>query len=342
MKFVPYGSTRHYLSIPQVVPQDLSLVKLSQAAKGVKEFWLNPDQSEISPDQAAVTFYTLNHLASLVQREFHPLEPLPEWAALVMEAYAKCLVEQGQRMFSYLLLITTRESRHLDTSTLGYAWWSHFTGTYGHEAKSWNQAISGGNSIEVAKKLCNTPPNMALGKYVGSLSHLFHQGSFGSSFGGGPWGKIADCLLQCVEGKTSLEVMVDGAYSLAHNNGPIFNKGMLYDGYGNEFLKILDVQRSGQMPELVRTVAVSGNYITQPVADLVQLVQAKLPNAFGAVVDWFKVEGLGSVAKYPDEKSAQVAKGHKSAWSQKGNITEKGQFFVLPGVSVKQYDREAA
>ena len=52
-------------------------------------------------------------------------------------------------------------------------------------------------------------------------------------------------------GTTSMEMLVDTGYTLAHNGGPIFNKGMMYTHYDSHFLTILDLQRAGQMLDLL-------------------------------------------------------------------------------------------
>ena len=61
---------------------------------------------------------------------------------------------------------------------------------------------------------------------------------------------MTDCLVRFVSGEFSAEMMLDTVWTLAHNGGPIFNKGQFYACTANA-LRILDVQRSGQIPEAV-------------------------------------------------------------------------------------------
>jgi len=147
-----------------------------------------------------------------------------------------------------------------------------------------------------------------------------------SSYGGKPWGHIADTLKKLVLGETSPEMFTDTAWTLAHNNGPMFNKGMLYKQYTQSLYKILDVQRSGQIPQLVREGGVDG--ITSVVKNVYENCAKVFPEEFSGHVDWFKVEALGALHHYPNEKAKQEQKYGKSDFVSKMQAEEKKKFYV--------------
>ena len=149
-----------------------------------------------------------------------------------------------------------------------------------------------------------------------------------------------------MDGKTSMEMMLDTAFTLAHNNGPIFNKGMMYSHYNaSNLYRILDVQRSGQIPEMILYDKLGTQYNLEPVKALIKLVQEKVPQAFGTYVDWIKVEALGALHKYPDDIKAQkAAHGHVEIEKAKAasNVIELGKWQITPTEHVVLFKRKKA
>lgn len=337
MKFIPKGTIRSYLSIPQVTAMDLSQVPAPETAAKVKEYWtyIEGHSKLVTPEQEAVAFYALNHLVAVIKQNFDQDEILPTWAQQVMEQYVQILADQGKRLYSYMLLIITRESRHLKNPAVALK--------NAHPAhKTFHAAIKGSGSINTANYFCANTPVEPIGKYVQDVVHLFNNGSFGGGYGGKPWGNIANCVAQMLTGKTSIEMMVDSAYCLAHNNGPMFNKGMLYNSHSGTLTKILDVQRSGQIPEALFNKEFPQAYMPLPIVGAVKTMKLHIPNAFGEFVDWVKVESLGAYHKYAAEKAAMPKV--KVTIPTTGNkvFVPGDDFFVMPGVSVKVLKREAA
>jgi len=139
------------------------------------------------------------------------------------------------------------------------------------------------------------------------------------------------------------EMMIDTAYTLAHNNGPMFNKGMLYDHYGNDFKKILDVQRSGQIPEFI--LEGGAKFLTPLQSSVFNDALTALKGEFGNYVDWYQVEKLGSLIKYPVEKTVQDKKYGNPAISTKldnfngHDAKQIGVFDIAPGVALPVLER---
>lgn len=333
MKYLPAGSIRGYLSIPQTTPKNVGTLPTPVATARIKKFWENA--GEASPDKQALEFYCLNHLVSIVRAKFSEDEVLPQWAQDVMKAYVESLTSQGQRMYAYMLLIITREARHNHNNDTK-DWFAALP----NALKLFLKSIQDSAAESAVNTICDTPPDMPLGEYVADLELIFNKGSWGGGYGGKPWGKIAGTLRKMVQGEISLELMVDSAYSLAHNNGPMFNKGMMYGHYTGEFIKILDVQRSGQVPEAVLTNAFSGVVPPSSLMPLITAVRLALPGVIGDSVDWDKVEKDG-VGKYPKQKKAAPKKPATPVKIGTKTATETGLWEVMPGVSVKMLKRVA-
>jgi hypothetical protein len=259
-------------------------------------------ENQVNPDAAAIEFYCLNHLYAVVNSRFGQHEVLPPWARTVCKAYHTCLETQGARMLGYLALIITRESRH---GTIP----SHkLAATYGAVCTSFTASVKGQGSAGAANLFQESPPDVSLGLYARYVSDVFFTGKFSGGYGGKPWGVIAQTMASMLEGKTSMEMMLDTAYTLAHNNGPMFNKGMLYTGYSEALYRILDIQRSGQIPELVRNpvqAKIPKTLIYPAISKLVTTVCAELPDVFGEVVNWQQVKDLGALKNYASEILAQ-------------------------------------
>jgi hypothetical protein len=115
VKYLTKGTIQSYLSIPQVKVQNLAALPMEAAVKPVHEFWTKLP-SKASPDADAVEFYALNHCVAKIRAKYDPHEILPEWAQEVMERYVEVLASQSTRLYVYMLLIISREARHLNST----------------------------------------------------------------------------------------------------------------------------------------------------------------------------------------------------------------------------------
>jgi len=268
-------------------------------------------QATCQPDTEALVFYGMNHGVAEIAKKFDPYEPLAPGARDFVEQYYDIMSEMAVRAFYYLTLICTRESRHVYKNEKLY---SNVADTFGVEFSSFNKQISGCGSTDAYKNLLASHMLGGLGDYVNSLRHIFYNGKFNGGYGGPAWGQVTDCLCRFVSGEFTAEMMLDTVWTLSHNNGPIFNKGMLYSKHSSELLEILDIQRSGQIPEAV----LSGKYSLHTPSHLstnMTLVKTWSNGTVGDYIDWFKVEALGSNKKYPMYKTEQLQKHGASTWS---------------------------
>lgn len=256
-----------------------------------------------TPEVDALMFYSLNHAVSIVRSRVGWHEPLDKYEE-ILETYHRELAVRSTRMFYYLLLICTRESRH-ERNEMGSKFWTGMKEKHGANIASFQSNIRGKGSMEAADYFMAKPPSVAIGAYTQYLVDSFYKGSYHSAYGGKAWGAIADCLHAYVTGVYSAEMMMDTAFTLCHNNGPIFNKGMLYQTYGHDIYKILDVQRSGQIPAFINTW--NSNFVHGRVKQVYKNTADIIGEDFGGYVDWYQVEALGALKSYKVEQKAQVA-----------------------------------
>ncbi len=338
-------------SRPGTLYRDMGDVKVASVAKAVTQFMNLDGEKDTKPEVDALWFYLTNHAVADVRARFDEHEPLGNFLPLI-EEYHKVLNLKTVRMFYYLLMICTRESRHMHGDTIK----SDLGLSINLPFKKFIDKIAGNGSDGVIDKFKNGPPDMKIGDFTRGLVHCFDNGSWSHGYGGKKWGKVAHCLNEFVHGRYSAEMMMDTAFTLSHNNGPIFNKGMMYTNYNKaQLLKILDVQRSGQIPQMVA----SGESLYVH-ADHV-LFQEKAGELLGAsfkgYVDWYLVEDLGSENNYPVEKDAQKKQHGLPASIQKKQMQEQKVklmkemqeakkkadeeaewLIVMPGVKVKKIE----
>jgi hypothetical protein len=358
MRLDSSNTLAYHLDIPQRKAYNLgqlSTTVFASAVKTSKPKGGNQTQSFHSPDYDAAEFYALNQVMALLQSRFAPDEPLPPWANTLAAAYGLALAKQAIVACHYLILICTRESRHL---TGPAAFWSLGKGSGANALFKKFHATYAKTDPETAQTaFINHVPDLPMGEYCEALCTSF-LGGYSSGFGGKKWHNIAMCLEAFISGKTSAEMMVDTVYTLAHNGGPIFNKGMYYHHHTEDLVKILDIQRSGQVCEMVfegvldGALSMYGDKNLVGLRKLVLLAKENLPS-IGSYVDWFKVESLGSHQQYPVQKQQQM-KVHGKPTVEKAKaepavkkivlvdgkpVKFTTKFEVLPEVYVEVYER---
>jgi hypothetical protein len=363
VKFLPPNTLAYHNAAPQVHQNDLSGLPTSVFSAATLKYRKDCDMT--FPNDEAVTFYTLNHCASVVRKTFTENEPLPQWAEHIMSVYTDVTMAQGERMLHYILSITTREMRHLKTSSAGM--WSEVKKIGGQEAVDFLKNISSNGDESVAvKKYMEQPPNLTIGQYTKALAYAFHHGTWNGSYGGHPWGNVTDAVVSMLTGATSMEMLVDTGYTLAHNGGPIFNKGMMYKGYDGHFMTILDVQRSGQLPDLMLDTQTLGIQKTPQALVAVGLIKTHMPQEIKGYVDWKLVDDFrpekdkkNNPHKYQTQLAKQAAKAASPLHTKMKPVTasspaakpvltqiagkkvkKTGEWLVYPHQTVAVYERE--
>lgn len=304
---------------------------------------------EAKPESEALWFYCQNHAMSVAAQNLDDSEPMRGYESFV-EMYHTEITRKTLRMFYYLLLICTRESRHAS----GMVGKAKLYDKYPNIAEFHKTHIKDQSASSSIKAMLNNTPDVTLGEYTRFLVDAFVIPSYGSGYGGKAWAKVARPLRDFVKGKITAEMLMDIAFTLAHNNGPIFNKGMLYVNYqGNALHKILDVQRSGQIPQLIAHHYTELNsFITKKMGAYVRDFIKVAGDSFAGRVDWTKVKNIKGKACYSTEIKAQaasllstskVAQMAEKAAALKAELhsvaIKKGSIEIMPGVFIAKGER---
>ena len=297
----------------------------------------------VRPESEALEFYQLNHALALVAKRRHKLEPLPDAELQLVERYFEVASEQAQRALYYLLLITCRETRHHGSPSAALT--KAMTKEYGLTATKWVGKNFADSQSEAIHKWRFSPPDCTIGQLVGAVRKIFYYGSWpNKSYGGTRWGQVTDCLLFFINGQYSLAMMLDTVWTLCHNNGPIFNKGMLYASHDSiyEFTAILDAQRAGMIPSLIASPDIGAKYITPSITAANKAIFTLFPD-LPKCVDWDVVEQLGSKQNYANLK-LDSALTHLNLGESPTNTKPVGEsFLVHPGLQllVSKIERDA-
>lgn len=322
---------------PLSVARDISETKVTATANAVDEF-RKTHGADTRPEREALWFYLLNHAVGEVRRRVEWHEPLGDYLP-ILDEYNQRGAEMAARLFNYLLLICIRESRHAAVKASVH---KAVAEKYGEAVMIFNKDISG--SYDPLSKFSKDPPKVTLGALVGSLRMIFFQAKFGQAYGGPAWGVVADALCKFVDGVLSAEMLLDIGFTLAHNGGPIFNKGMLYAEYNKaSLMTILDTQASGQIPQLI-----NGKYngvsslTTSPMRKFSKSMVTLLGAGFGADVNWplvaahsvsgLSYHGMMTVAQKAEahQIKVEVQVAAKVALKRAEAEKAKTQFTVMP------------
>ena len=279
--------------------RDVSKTSVDSVIKQLKNADISP--SMVVPDMGALLFYMLNHVWADLSLQGKPYQPMSADVEKFVESFFETMNIEAIRMFYYMLLICTRESRHVFRSSV---FDEKLTKKFGADAIIWLDKIKGYGSTDAVEKFKNSSHPYNLGWFVDMMVWVFNKGGFGSSFGGKKWGNVAKVLRDFVHGEISAEVFMDCGFNLAHNGGPIFNKGMYYEMYTGGFIKILDVQRSGQIPVYIKEC---GQAKSALLLGLYTLSLKVSPHLFEGHVDW-KLVAKDGVGSYTAEQTEQYKK----------------------------------
>lgn len=265
------------------------------------------------PETCALTFYGLNHGMAEIMARFPREEKLPPEVDEFVRNYVSWTTAESVRAYYYLFLIVTREFRHGNKSGSNLSPWPGMPAFY--------ESVKHSGSDGALGALLNHPPSgTTVSEYLEAIEWAFVNLGYPGGYGGKPWSQITTCAKRFAIGETSAEVMLDTIWTLSHNNGPIFNKGMLYNMYSKtQIMKILDVQRSGQIPQLIVEGEMS-KYVDHSLKEsMVWVIKT-----FGLTdtVDWDMVQALGALGNHTKNKKPSAPKPNKIA-----AIPDKVPFF---------------
>lgn len=254
-----------------------------------------------NPEKEALWFYVQNHVMGLIRKAVDNEEPLRKYQHFV-DTYHTDINRKTIRMFYYLLLICTRESRHMKSGPGRNNLWKKYPNIYNYHS-NYVQDKSEGQAVT---SMMENAPDVSLGEYTQYLVDAFQFPGYNPGFGGKTWKAVAEPLRDFVHGHISAELLMDAAFSLAHNNGPIFNKGMLYTPFNtSELNRILDVQRSGQIPNVIMH-PIKIKHIEPQMVEYVRAF-SKLCSDVSGLVNWKIVKNINGHSIYQSEIMQQNA-----------------------------------
>lgn len=308
------ATLRYQLQRPMCIARDVSSMPVKGCADVIREHVKKRyEQNLASPETEALRFYLLNHGLAEIRKRYDLDDELPPSVLELVELYHSELNDLAVRTFAYLVLICTREARH---GNKPHSLYTELTKRFGKNASDFHRQVAGTGSSSSANAFMNNPPeDTTLGQFVSQLAYVFYDSPNqpGGGYGGKKWGAIADVLVAYVYGKGTAGAMLDTAWTLAHNGGPIFNKGMCFSHYNSGRLyAVLDVQASGQVPQLIEDHEAAGlsSVVSQSLRKLHAKFKAVLGESFGGYVDWWLVEAEGkqtSAYGLQSKKAAQKA-----------------------------------
>lgn len=283
---------------------------------------------EAKPEDLALRFYCMNAAGAVVAQKVDLNEPLTDIAEAVMTRYYQEMEVIGLRAFFYTFLICTREARHGNYSK----WTKEMIAEWG--SPSFFKSIPD-SADSIFDHLSSHPPKYTVKKFTQLLVKAFEQPtSYGSGYGGKAWAAVARPLRDFCNGQITLEMFLDTVWTLAHNNGPIFNKGMMFGHYSSDLTKILDVQRAGMIPNLIQHKGVK--HVTIMHTHMLALVRQLEPTFGVEPVDWAKVNELGAKGHYATE----TPKSKPQLGEKPKPVMDPSMFEIMPKVYVKKVTRK--
>ena len=310
------------------------------------------DTQAEAPEEVALLYYLYHALEAHLLKCGAPSKPIEEGVAKTARGLYEASSLIALRMAYYLFVICTRESRHALKNSGGF---KKMEDTY-PEFREFHGLIKDAAPLSSVKTAFGKlPADVTLGRYADWLVDVFTHPKYSTNFGGKKWRAIAVPFAEVVHGRMTMDTMCDTAFALSHNTGPIFNKGVLFRNYvgtGKQLLEILDIQRSGQIPEYL--FSFSGQFDWGGAKNTVLndcLVSLAASGYSLGPVDWFRVEALGGIGNYKYQQSKQTTDStYKSAAQKAAEQAEEqaaakaakalSKFTVMPGLMVQEIERE--
>lgn len=260
-------------------------------------------------DEEAALFYLSGHIFHLVEAEAAGAggELAPDRAAFV-EEHVQRLNSLGVRMFAYLCVISAEEAGFGEARNPGL--WDFIESNTSEDAAKW---IKGIFSRERERGFFAKTGKASVGECLKALEMGFRFGRWHPGFGGLPWAEIAGTALEAANGESSLELCVDKAFSLCHNNGAIFNKGHVFGHYSHSFYELLDIQASGQLPGAIAKGLPVDGLKAASVKALFEQGKRMFPEDFARGYDPKKVKSMASVREAKAEALMKKAHAHLAA-----------------------------
>lgn len=330
---------------------DLSAKAVGTAAQAYLK-----DHQIVQPEGEAIAFYLCSQAFAALRKKRRLHEPLPDAELDLVKSIYRNGNAAFLRLLYYVTVICVRECRHLKN----HATVKNKAPVDLKEAIEFINTVPDSAEQAMQHFLDGVSASLTMVRLAKAMAFAFHKGSWSHGYGGPAWGKIADTLVQVLDGEITPEMFCDLGWALCHNGGPIFNKGMFYLQFSkHQLIMLLDIQRAGQMPQYVNTQTKN---VTAPMKQFLHTVKTVIGGAeWDGPLDWEKVIAAGpqgeyehflteaqKQAKLSESQKAQKAKtdalyaelAAKQEAEKAADQSVKAKWDYLPGKTIKVFDRE--
>jgi len=332
-------SLHEYRKRPQTVPLSFKGVTVAQLVQSIAKWQSEQVHQYAVPEDQALQFYVANAAYAQLAQKVEAHQPLNQVQQWLMTHYYEVMKNIGLRAFFYTFLICTREARHGGFTQLKPKV-AHVYGDIGFFKNLTDDASTIISQIQGS----DWQTKYTLDKFTDLLVLVFEQATFSGGYGGKNWAAVARPLRDFCHGLTTMEMFLDTVWTLAHNNGAIFNKAMMYKKQNDEaLLKILDVQRAGQIPSLIWWN--ESQFVKDHHREVVNEARKDMPDFGINKVDWQAVVDAGALGSYPGfkktvDKAAAAAAAAKAAEKAAFIAANKAKMFqVTPTEHVTKITR---
>lgn len=233
---------------PVFQKRDMSGAPMANFLEVLADFDKKNKQASIQEETAL--FYLSNHGFHAIETKAQNGGALSPGQLRLASEHATRVTQMSLRMLCYLMVISAEEMGFGEPRNDRL--YDFVESTTSADAAKWLKSVmerGGGRSGPLGSKA--SVGKATLGECAKALEMGFRFARWSPGFGGLPWAQIAATAGEAIRGDTSLELMIDHAFTLCHNNGAIFNKGHQYSHYPSDYYHLLDIQASGQMPAAI-------------------------------------------------------------------------------------------
>lgn len=266
---LPQQTLYSYLENPILDRLKFDQLPVSELVDAIKNF-KKSSGSNICPEKDAIKFYLSNHALHLIKKKYNELEYLPKEVAKLVEDCSSITTDVSQRIFYHIASVG--HGMLWVSNAKGNSQYDYFESSYGSEFRKYLDEKNSREDLSYIKKY-----NMSINVFLNGISSVF---SFGKIVAWGkPYSMIIKVASHASQGRESLHIMADHAWSLCHNGGTILNKGIggLYNAATDYLFDILDVQDSGQIPQWVKKESIKNKYIDKEIINLYEQIVLCFP-----------------------------------------------------------------
>lgn len=252
---LPDRSLKIFMESPLLSHQSFDETPTHMVMKHIIDKYKKEKQLNLNIAQEALRFYFMDHCFHLVKNENKTIAQLsPEMSELV-NLYLNELSKTSQRIFTYIICASLYEAGRMPAQTDKF--WEFIETQYGSKIHDvlYNVKVSGWGNIKEKEILKLNEP---IQTFLSAIMSCFSSGKWWFGAGGKAWSDITRCARDVTEGHHSLQEMTDLAFSLCHDRGCMFDRGIIYSVYGNNtshhnvtIYHVLDIQASGQIPQWI-------------------------------------------------------------------------------------------